>query len=240
MVTPVPDQVTIESRFRGPVDSGNGGYSCGILAHFLAPGSAEVTLRLPPPLERPLEVEREGESTARMRDGEALVAEARAIDAVVLEIPAAIGVDDAAAAREASPMQRHHPYPECFVCGPRREPGDGLGVTCGPIDGEVVASPWQVDDSVLDEAGEVPPEIVWAVLDCPGGISGMLLPDLGTSVLGRLAVQIDARIEPGTTCVALGWPIGREGRKLDAGSAILSKDGEVLARARATWIELKR
>ncbi len=232
------EQVTIDSRFRGPADSGNGGYSCGILANFVDPRSAQVTLRLPPPLDRPLAMEVGDDATATMRDGDAVVAEAHAIDELELEIPVPINVDDAAAARAASPMQHNHPYPECFVCGPGRQPGDGLRVTCGPVGNDMVASPWEVDGTVLVE-DEVPPEIVWSVLDCPGGISGMLLPDLGQSVLGRITARIYGRIEPGTTYVAVGWPIGREGRKLDAGSAIFSEDGDVLAHARATWIELR-
>jgi hypothetical protein len=234
----VAEQVVIDSRFRGPADSGNGGYSCGVLAKFVDPHSAQVTLRLPPPLGRPLAVEVGDGGTATMSDGDALVAEAEAIADLELEIPAAIGIEEAAAARQASPMQHDHPYPECFVCGPGRRPGDGLRLTCGPVRADLVAAPWKVDESGLVDGG-VPAEIVWAVLDCPGGISGMLLPDLGQSVLGRLAARIDGRIEPGMTCVAVGWPIGRDGRKLDAGSAIFSEDGEVLAHARATWIELK-
>ncbi len=234
------EQVLIESRFRGPSDSGNGGYSCGALAHFVEPRSAEVTLRLPPPLDRPLSVEKVDGDTATMLDGDAVIAEGRAIDAIELELPSPVGIEEAAAAREASPMRHNHPYPGCFVCGSERQPGDGLGVTCGPTDGGVVASPWAVDDTVASGDGEVSPEIVWAVLDCPGGIAGMLMPDLGVSMLGRLAARIYGRIEPGMNCVAVGWPIDRDGRKFYAGSAIFSADGEPLAHAQATWIELKR
>ncbi len=233
------EQVVIENRFRGPADSGNGGYSCGVLAHFVAPRSAEVTLRLPPPLDRPLDVETNDEATV-MRDGDAVVAEARSIRELEIEIPDPVSVEEAAAAREASPMQHEHPFPECFVCGPQRGAGDGLRVTCGPVGGRMVASPWRVDDSVADENGEVGPEILWSVLDCPGGISGMLLPDVGTSVLGRLAAKIHLGVEPGRTYVAAGWPIYRDGRKLLAGSAVFSETGELVAHARATWIEPKR
>jgi hypothetical protein len=239
IVLRVAELVTIDSRFRGPAESGNGGYSCGILAGFVDPHAAEVTLRLPPPLGRPLEVEGSNGEGASMRDGDALVAEAHSIDELELEIPAPIGIEEAVAARAASPMQLDHPYPECFVCGSGRQPGDGLRVTCGPVDDEIVASPWHVDETVSND-GAIPPEIVWSVLDCPGGIAGMLLPDLGLSVLGRLAARIHGRVEVGMTCVAIGWPIGREGRKFEAGSAIFSDTGEVLAHARATWIELKR
>ncbi|HXS48375.1 MAG TPA: hypothetical protein VN756_13040 [Solirubrobacterales bacterium] len=234
------DQVVIESRFRGPPDSANGGYACGVLARLIEPRAAEVTLRLPPPLDRPLEMETSDGETAFMRDGDAVIAEAHAIDELELEIPSPVDVEEAASARDASPMQQEHPFPHCFVCGPKRLRGDGLGVTCGPTHAGLVASPWQVDDSVPSRDAEVNPEIVWAVLDCPGGIAGMLLPDLGVCVLGRLAAQITGRIAPGMTCIAIGWPIGRDGRKVAAGSAVFSEEGELLARARATWIELKR
>jgi len=46
------ERVTIDRRFRGPSDSGNGGYVCGVVAALVG-GPAEVTLRSPPPLDRP-------------------------------------------------------------------------------------------------------------------------------------------------------------------------------------------
>jgi len=64
--------ITIARRFRGPEASGNGGYTCGLVAGFLE-GEAEVTLRRPPPLERPLAVTREGERVL-VHDGPYLVA----------------------------------------------------------------------------------------------------------------------------------------------------------------------
>lgn len=233
-------QATIESRFRGPAESGNGGYACGTLARFLEPATAEVTLRLPPPLDRPLAVETEN-GRATIRDGEAIVAEAEASDGLELDLPRPVGVEEAGAARAGSPLRHAHPFPQCFVCGPERCENDGLCVTCGPLDGgEAVAAPWHVDGSLPEENGAVAPELIWSVLDCPGGIAAMLVPDVGTCVLGRLTARIDARIEPGMTCVAMGWPIERDGRKLRAGSAIFSADGEPLAQALATWIELRR
>lgn len=231
-------RVVIERRFRGPADSGNGGYSCGALAVFLPDGPAEVTLRLPPPLGRPLAVET-ADGTAAMRDGEALVAEARPVEGFELALPPPVDVEQAGAARKASPLHRRHPFPGCFVCGPERDVGDGLGIVCGPVGPDVVAAPWEVSDGLADERGEVPLEIVWAALDCPGGLAGMLVPEIGTCVLGRLSARIHRPVAPGTTCVAMGWPIEVEGRKMHAGSAIFSEQGEALAEARATWIELK-
>jgi hypothetical protein len=41
--------IMIEKRFCGPPNSANGGYVCGLLAGHID-GSAEITLRVPPPL----------------------------------------------------------------------------------------------------------------------------------------------------------------------------------------------
>lgn len=236
----MPDRVVIERRFRGPEESGNGGYSCGLLARHVDPRSAEVTLRLPPPLDRPLAVGVGEDGGATMRDGDALVAEARSIDGFELEMPDPIGVDEAERARHDSPLHRRHPFPGCFVCGPERQPGDGLCIVCGPIGTGLVAAPWEVDDSVPLEDGAVAAEVVWAALDCPGGLSGMIVPEVKTSVLGRLAARLHGDIERGETYVAVGWPIEVDGRKFAAGSAIFSAAGELLAEARAIWIELRR
>ena len=51
------ETLTVDRRFRGPPDSGNGGYVAGRLAAFID-GPAEIALRLPPPLGRPLAVRR--------------------------------------------------------------------------------------------------------------------------------------------------------------------------------------
>ena len=59
------DQVIIARRFRGPPDSGNGGYSCGLLArHF--DGPVEVTLKAPPPVDTPMAIVGDGTSVRLM------------------------------------------------------------------------------------------------------------------------------------------------------------------------------
>jgi hypothetical protein len=57
--------LVIMSRFCGPPDSGNGGYVCGLIAGYLD-GPAEVTLRKPPPLETPLNLEPDGDGSVRV------------------------------------------------------------------------------------------------------------------------------------------------------------------------------
>ena len=61
--------IAIDRRFRGPDDSGNGGYCAGVFALARGGEVTEVTLRLPPPLETPLDLVGE-----EIRDGESVVA----------------------------------------------------------------------------------------------------------------------------------------------------------------------
>ena len=216
-------EIVIARRFRGPAGSANGGYACGRLA-ALAVGPAEVTLRLPPPLERPLRVEREGDRLLLL-DGEALVAEARPADVDVdPPTPPSFEVARAAALPAGDPDS---PFPECFVCG--RERDDGLRIFPGPWNGAVVAA-WVPDEELCA------PEFVWAALDCPGAYASMGGSVRGEPVLGRLAARVDALPRPGERCVAVGWPLGEDGRKLFPGTAVFGEDGRVLGVARATWV----
>ena len=215
----------VPARYNGPPDSGNGGYTCGLVAGLLG-GVAEVTLRLPPPLDRELEVV-QADGRVEVRDGDALVAEA-APGEVAAEVPAPVTVEEAAEASTRYAGFAHHAYGTCFVCGPRRE--DGLRVYAGEVEGRVglVASPWT-------PPADVRPELVWAALDCP---SGWAVDDFQREgvLLGRMAAAIDRLPEPGEPHVVLGWRVGEEGRKRFAGSALLTAEGETLARARSTWI----
>jgi hypothetical protein len=228
-------ELVIDSRFRGPATSGNGGYSCGAIAAFTGGAPAEVTLRLPPPLERPLTVS-ETDEGIDVHDGVALVAEARPVH-VELEPPRAVGIAEARTAEARYSGDQEHPFPECFVCGPARAPGDALVLRPGPVDSEqLVASVWSPDPSLADEHGLVRPEFVWSALDCPGAFAVELL-GRGTRVLGRLAVRIDERPRAGEQYVVIGWPLGGEGRRQEAGTAVLDAGGRVLAAGRAVWIE---
>jgi hypothetical protein len=218
--------ITVAHRYRGPLDSGNGGYSAGLLAAFVG-GRAEVTLRLPPPLERPLAVVRAEERTLLL-DGDALVAEAvPALPAV--EAPPPVTLAEAEAATTRHVRFGGEKFSECFSCGIR--PHDGLCIHVGPVGASGThAAPWR--------AHEVAPEVVWAAIDCAGAyaVGG---PGRGEVVLGRMAAAIHRLPEEGEQCIVLSWPLGEEGRKLHAGTALTSEAGELLAAARQTWIQPK-
>jgi hypothetical protein len=222
----VAHEIMIDRHFRGPTESGNGGYTCGIVARFVE-GPAEVTLRLPPPLDTPLRVERDAASV-RLLDDERLVAEARRAE-VDLEPPAPPSFE--VASRAALPDgDLDSPFPQCFVCGPHREPGDGLRIFAGPLGDSAVAAPW------VPAEAHVGPEFVWAALDCPGAYA-CGFGERGVLVLGRLAARVEAVPRAGEQCVVVAWPLGDEGRKAFAGTALYGEGGRVLGVARATWIE---
>lgn len=218
--------LTIPARYNGPRTSANGGYTCGVVAALLGE-PAEVTLRLPPPLDRPLRVERAG-GRVEVYDGDALVAEAARAE-VDVDPPASVTPAEAEHAAAGYDGFREHAFPTCFVCGPERAEGDGLRIFPGRVEGrELVAAPWTLRESR--------PELVWAALDCPGafacGYDGR-----GELVLGRLAARIERLPAAGEPCIVVGWPLGEDGRKRYAGTAVFTDGGELLARARATWIQ---
>ena len=219
--------IVIPRRFCGPAESGNGGYVCGRLAAFVDAPAVEVTLRQPPPLEEPLLVVRQHDRVLLL-DEDLLVAEAAAADLGLATRPA-VSWDDAVAASSGYVGFQEHAFPECFVCGPAREPGDGLRIFAGPVAGAegVVAAPWI--------AREVALEIIWAAIDCPGAFA-VGFSARGETVLGRMTARIVRLPAEGERCVSIGWPIGEDGRKLYAGTALFSETGELLALARQTWI----
>ena len=218
------ESIVIERRFRGPAGSGNGGYTCGLVAGLLDADTVEVTLRLPPPLDTPLRVER-SDDALRVLDGDALVAEARAAE-LVLEPPQPVTFAEAVDIVAGRGDDPEHPFPGCFVCGPGREEGDALRLRpTATGDGRIVA-PWR--------PAEVERPFVWASLDCPGAHA--VDPDgaRGVSVLGRLTGRVLETPAPGDECVVVAWPLGGDERRLFAGTALF-RDGRPLALARAVW-----
>jgi hypothetical protein len=225
--------VVIDERYCGPPDSGNGGYVCGLVAGFLGE-PAEVTLRRPPPIGRPLRVREGPDRSVALLDQDDLVAEGHPARPEA-QLPAPVTREEAAEAARLFRGFSLHPFPTCFVCGPRRAEGDGLRIFTGPVTGRgLVAAPWTPDRTLAGGDGLVPQEFLWAALDCPGAFANGF-PEI-RMVLGRLTAEVVRPAQGGQGCVVLGWSEGSEGRKHFAGTAIFGAEGEVLALARATWI----
>jgi hypothetical protein len=231
----VSPTLSIPGRFNGPLSSGHGGYSSGVIAGFVD-GPAEVTLRSPVPLDTSLEVIREEDGSVRVLEGETLVAEAHPAPELELEVPEPVSVEEARLAKTRYRGPSDGLFSRCFVCGRARE--DAIGVFAGPVEGRrLAASSWTPPDWT-DGAGErVLPEFIWAVLDCPTFFALNPGGERPMSVLARMTARVDAPVMAGEEHVAIAWPIESDGRKHHAGSAVLSPGGDVLAVARALLIE---
>ncbi len=227
------EPLNIPSRFCGPPDSGNGGYTAGCLAAGLD-GPVEVRLRHPPPVDHALARVQEG-TEAVLYDGDQEVARARSAE-LTLDVPPPPSLDRARAVEGQCQAFASHPFPGCFVCGPDRGAGDGLRIFPGPVNGEVAAD-WYPGSEFSDEDSRIRLELIWAALDCPGSFALTPAPEKWM-VLGSLTASIDDRPTAGEPLVVTGWDLGRDGRKLFAGTALFNEAGRCLARAKAVWIEV--
>lgn len=228
------ETLSVPGRFNGPRESGHGGYSSAVIADSVE-GPAEVSLRSPVPLDAPLEVRREDDGSVKVLDSETLVAQCSPIPELELEVPAPVSIEEARLAKGRYRGSTDDLFSHCFVCGRARD--DALGVFAGAVEGrDLVASPWTPPDWTADDAGRALPEFVWAVMDCPTYFA-IYREGRPLSFLGRMTARIDAPVIAGDEHVVIAWPISADGRKHQAGSAVLSADGDVLATARVLMIE---
>jgi hypothetical protein len=240
--------IVVARRFRGPDTggpTGNGGYFCGLVAGVAPAATAiEIRSRAGIPLERPLTV-RVGTRTVEVLDDGALVARS-APERLAVQAPAPPPLE---VALEASHRFEaclddgsiRIPFPECFVCGQRRGPGDGLRLFAGPLPGDdpgrgqVRVAGWQPDPAFLDEDGRLRPEFGWSALDCPGGWA---LPGPGNT--GTLQVEIREPVDGRRGLIVMGWrgpAATRVGsRRRYAGTAMFDGAGRLLALGAAIWV----
>jgi hypothetical protein len=247
--------IVVARRFRGPHDgdraTGNGGYVCGLVAAASPPATTiEIRARDGVPLDRPLVV-RAGAAGAEVYDGATLIARASAERiSVTAPAPPPLAVAREASRRFEALLEEgsvRHAFPECFVCGHRRAPGDGMRLFPGPRPGDAAArgpvrvAGWRPDASLLDPAGRLRPEFVWSALDCPGGWA---LP--GPINTGTLQVEIREPIDGGQDLIVMGWreasPAGvrPDSRRRYAGSAMFDARGRLLALGAAIWVAPER
>jgi len=231
--------LTIARRFNGPPASGNEGYVCGVLAVATA-SDVQVRLLSPAPLDVPLTMlHGPEEETWRLLHGERTVALAATAPPLPLDVPRAPPYVQAVWASQHFIGFRQHSYPDCFVCGPHRRRGDGMRIFPGQLDSGIVAAPWIPADDLGQPDGKVAVEFHWAALECPGYFA-VIEDRQRPMLLGEMQAHVDRRVHVGETCMVIGWRIATEGRQYRCGTAIFDDDGELCARAHATWIDPAR
>ncbi|MDV5148918.1 hypothetical protein R1T08_33405 [Streptomyces sp. SBC-4] len=223
--------VRIPARYNGPPDTANGGYACGTFAKLAADHQrppVAVALLQAPPLDRALEF-RSGTRRSQIWDGDRLIA---TMTTAAAEFPAVEAVSLRAAAEASGRYRGHagHPFPTCFVCGAGREPTDGFPVAPGEVPGApgVVACPWTPTVASSDR-----PELVWSVLDCPGGWTAD--PVREPMVLTRMIAVLRRPPRPLVPHVVVARPWRRHGRTTAVGTALYDDRGELVAKATAMW-----
>lgn len=253
------ETITISERFAGPPGIGNGGYVSGLLARYWDE-PVQVTLRRPAPLARPLTITSHPDNSKQLLDGNVLLAEARPTD-LTLTIPTPPDYETAVRTRrQYLENAAGHPFPHCFVCGPARAVGDGLRIFPAPAPGRnLVAAAWKPEAALADETGKVRPEILWAALDCPGGIAAYAAlaaqsPHLWAALnnsgdaaagakqmrpllLGQMTGTIKTAIYPNEPAIVIGWRISSVGRKHQVGTALFDATGALKGMALSLWIE---
>jgi hypothetical protein len=239
--TPVDTELVIAGRFRGPLRSGNGGYSCGALAALAPSDWVTTTVRLsqPPPLDVAMTVTRSEELLVASYDGSE-VARAQSADHDPEPVPA-VDAATARAARATYPGLTTHPFPTCFACGTGREPGDGLRIFPGPVADGRVAATWTPDPSVsadwheyTDATREVGHAVTWAALDCAGGWAA----DIGERpmVLGTMTARLHSLPKVGEEHVVVGGARGESGRKRMSAVSLYDAAGGLVGTAEHVWI----
>ena len=241
------DTLTIERRFNGPHDSGNGGYSAGLAAQLLPNAQAvEATIRAPIPLDLTLRTHPAGDGIDIMTDDASMRILIMSLQPTHLEMPVvqSPGLQAASVAAHAFRDPDDHVLPHCFVCGPNRAVGDGLRIFAdwlkdpsgieNPNAFPIVAAPWQPSQDLADSSGRIAPEFLWAALDCPGAFA----IDKEPILLGRMSARIIERPTTDAPIVVIAWSKGQDRRKHFAGSALFSETGDLLAFSEQTWIQI--
>ena len=233
----IPSTLKIDQQFCGPPNSGNGGYSCGLLGQFYDE-PAEVMLRVPPPLEKNLTIDTRGDELFLM-DDTGVVAQAKPTSFEV-NLPDPISFKEAETASAKYIGFNGHHFHTCFVCGPSRKPQDALRIFAGATHQEgVVAAPWVPYDELFNESGQLEKIYYWAAMDCPSYFA-MMKDKMEVLLLGKMAAQIVTPVYKGEKIVVMAWKIGVEGRKHYAGTVLYGEDGQVKSYCSNIWIALSK
>lgn len=232
------ERVVIDRRFRGPPDSAQGGYACGLVAERVDGPSAAVRLNQPPPLGRPLDLGTQDDGTVKLLDGDRVIAEGVPAD-LTLDVRPPVSLEQAGEASARYPWVERHPFPGCFGCGPERSQAEAVAIAMGSVAGtDVFAGPWKPLDEFADGGDSVAARFVWAALDCPTAAPAVPT-DAPACVLGRLSGRLLAPVRPQRTHVVVAWLVEHDGRKHRGAAAIYGPDGELCACSEGLWIELR-
>lgn len=228
------ESLTVPDHIHGYPDVAFGGWIAGLLAERTGAATARVDFRRAVPVTSPLLL-----SGATLTDPNGIVlteAGPATLDLAPLPLPTWAEAKRATETALASPDRL---ITDCFGCGVACAPGRGLRLFPWAVPGrEIMAAAWTPDMGLADENGELPPEIVWSALDCPGGLAAFVFQRMGRGAFtAALTAHRYRPVLAGAEHLVHAWPIQRDGRKYTVGVALSTADGELCALAEALWIE---
>ncbi|MEU0544352.1 hypothetical protein [Nocardia sp. NPDC005978] len=233
------DTFSIPAHIHGYPDLAFGGYVAGVLAGRSGNLTTRVDFRRVVAVDSPLRLTlpENGRTALTTMDGTPLV-EATPSMLTRFAPPAPTWAEAEAVTRFATNNPKRA-VTDCYGCGSACPPGRGLRLfPWGLRDRDMMAATWTPDAGLADSTGQLPPEVVWSALDCPGGITAFHFMRMG---LGAFTAALTAtQFEPmfaGVDYISHAWPVQQEGRKYTVGVALSTRDGSLCALAEALWIE---
>ena len=231
-------EIVIKHQFRGPPNSGNGGYVCGVLGRAIE-GASTVALRALIPLDIALQLDNEDGTICLTGQDGTLIAQGSPSSVALPDPPAPPSLAEARDAAARCPVVAKPFHPPCFTCSSIREEGDGLRILPGQIEGAPpghIACVWKPHQAFADADGLIPTEIVWAALDCPGSLAWIVKTGFGGGLLGTMTGEVLRRPHAGEETIVTAWPIEQSGRKFVSGVALFDAQGTLMARGSQIWI----
>ena len=246
-----PTIISIDSRYNGPINCGNGGYISGLLASFIE-GDAEIRINAAFPIETPLHLKSLDTGIGVYRDdivsaNTVLLGSARPIS-LTLEIPSPPSLARAKRAGERFHFIHLSDPKGCYVCSPIRSQEEGLHVYCGGLnptqekekENIIVAGVWRPRENLSNAEGKVDAIYVWSALDCPGAYAIKAAePESNIQLLGTCSGSIKAALNPEEDYIVSSWQAApQQGRKRFMGVAIHDQNRHLMACAHQIWIDI--
>lgn len=214
-----------------------GGYVAGVLAARSGAQTVQVDFRGPVPVDVSLPIAEKADGGVELGEAERPLAAARPAE-LVLDVPAAPSWDEASAAAERFRTAPPPGVVDCFGCG-LRAADRGLRVHCTPVpDLDLVASAWIPSRAFANPDGQLPTQLIWGVLDCPGNWAGRFLgAQRAGAVTASLTGSVLRPVTAGERYVVYAWLLSESGRKHTMGAALATAEGELCGLSEALWID---
>ncbi|MEU1204977.1 hypothetical protein [Nocardia sp. NPDC005825] len=232
------EALSIPAHIHGYPEVAFGGYLAGLLAAHSGADTVRVDFRRAVPVSTPILLSHPDDGRAALSATD---------DTLLVEAaPTTLTLDPRptppwAAAKSAVEigLSGKRAVTDCYGCGLACAPGMGLRLFPSELPGErMMAAAWTPDAGLGDETGELPPEVVWSALDCPGGRAAFAFSKMG---LGAFTAALSAtQLQPmyaGADYISHAWVVARDGRKHTVGVALSTADGDLCALSEALWIE---